>query len=51
MNLFWIPLRPREEQSHEVAPAGMAHTTPTVVSAAVTVLLKMIVGHLVVTFN
>lgn len=51
MNLLWISLRPREERSHEVAPSGMAHITPTVVSAAVTVLLKMIVGHLVVMFN
>lgn len=40
MNLSWIPRRPREEQSHEVSPSGMAHTTPTVVSAAATALLK-----------
>lgn len=38
---------PTEENSHEVAPTVLAHTSPTVVSAAVTALLKITVGHLV----
>lgn len=39
-----------EENSHEVAPTVLAHTSPTVVSAAVTALLKITVGHLVVLY-
>lgn len=38
---------PTEENSHEVAPTVLAHTSPTVVSAAVTALLKITVGHFV----
>lgn len=38
---------PTEENSHEVAPTVLAHTSPTVVSAAVTALLKIAVGHFV----
>lgn len=46
-----MPWRPKEEDSHEVAPTVLAHTSPTVVSAAVTALLKITVGHLVVPYS
>lgn len=51
VNLLLMPRRPKEEDSQEVAPTVLAHTSPTVVSAAVTALLKITVGHFVVPYS
>lgn len=37
VDLLWVPWKPRDDvDSHEVAPSGLAHAAPTVVSAGVT---------------